>query len=102
MIEILIEKPHPSILKRCPMDQSDAIQIIEAGREHLVTLIPLFDAYRVFYEMESDLQGARSYLGERIRKQESVIFLALSGRKVDDCPHFHPATAAAHGPARGP
>ena len=63
------------------MDQSDAIQIIEAGREHLVTLIPLFDAYRVFYEMESDLQGARSYLGERIRKQESVIVLALSGRK---------------------
>jgi GNAT superfamily N-acetyltransferase len=63
------------------MDRLDTINIIEAGREHLVTLTLLFDAYRVFYERESDPQGARYYLEERIRNRESVIFLALAAGK---------------------
>ena len=63
------------------MDQLDDIKIIEASREHLDMLAPLFDAYRVFYEMESDAQGARSYLEQRLINRESVIFLALSAGK---------------------
>jgi ribosomal protein S18 acetylase RimI-like enzyme len=37
---------------------------------------PLFDAYRQFYQRPADLALARSYLEERMRRQESVILVA--------------------------
>jgi ribosomal protein S18 acetylase RimI-like enzyme len=49
---------------------------------HLVTLqdlsalVKLFDAYRVFYEKESDPLGVREFLSERISRGDSVIFVA--------------------------
>jgi ribosomal protein S18 acetylase RimI-like enzyme len=36
----------------------------------------LFDAYRQFYRREADLVGARRFIGERLERAESVIFLA--------------------------
>ncbi len=38
-------------------------------------LVKLFDAYRVFYKKASDLDGARQFLSDRIRQNESVIYL---------------------------
>lgn len=55
------------------------ITIIEAGLEHLELLVPLFDAYRQFYQQSSDLEGARHYLTTRIEQEETVIFIALRG-----------------------
>ncbi|MDT0607243.1 GNAT family N-acetyltransferase [Croceitalea rosinachiae] len=52
------------------------LKVVRAGHEHLEALIPLFDAYRVFYEQVSDLNAAKSFLVNRIAKNESVIFLA--------------------------
>jgi ribosomal protein S18 acetylase RimI-like enzyme len=49
--------------------------------EHLEILVPLFDAYRVFYEQPSDLERARTFLLERIQNFESVIYLAFDGEK---------------------
>jgi GNAT superfamily N-acetyltransferase len=40
---------------------------------------PLFDAYRQFYGQRSDVPAARAFLDERLRRDESVIFLALAG-----------------------
>ena len=40
------------------------------------TVVPLFDAYRQFYDMPSDLPRANAYLQVRLRLGESVIFLA--------------------------
>ncbi len=37
----------------------------------------LFDAYRQFYEQAPDLALATHFIGERMRKHESVILLAL-------------------------
>lgn len=37
----------------------------------------LFDAYRVFYEMESNISEAEFFLTERISNKESEIFVAL-------------------------
>lgn len=37
----------------------------------------LFDFYRQFYEQPSDLYSAKKFLSERIKKKESVIFLAI-------------------------
>ncbi|WP_284042087.1 GNAT family N-acetyltransferase [Flagellimonas myxillae] len=38
---------------------------------------PLFDAYRVFYGQESDMEAAKNFLLERFNNAENVVFLAL-------------------------
>lgn len=35
----------------------------------------LFDAYRIFYEKESDLAGAKQFLYDRLLNNESVIYI---------------------------
>jgi ribosomal protein S18 acetylase RimI-like enzyme len=47
--------------------------------EELFAVAPLFDAYRVFYKAASDPAGAREFLYERWRLQESVLFVAYEG-----------------------
>ena len=49
-----------------------------AGLEDLDGAAPLFDAYRQFYGQRSDLATARAFLAERLRRDESVIFLAVA------------------------
>jgi len=50
--------------------------IVQADKNHIPDLAPLFDAYRVFYKQESDIESAEKFLSERITNNESVIFLA--------------------------
>lgn len=50
---------------------------LRATIAELETLIPLFDAYRVFYQQASDPLMARTFLSERFQHQDSVIFLAV-------------------------
>lgn len=38
-------------------------------------LAELFDAYRVFYRKESDLDAAKDFLSERVKQKESAIFV---------------------------
>jgi len=45
----------------------------------LKQLTELFDLYRMFYKQESDLEGAKQFLSERISKDESAVFIALDG-----------------------
>jgi GNAT superfamily N-acetyltransferase len=40
-------------------------------------IVPLFDAYRQFYRQPSDLKLAHSFLLDRFRNNESIIFLAF-------------------------
>ncbi len=58
------------------------IQIIRADASHLESIVPLFDAYRQFYKRASDLEAARTYLRERLERDECVVFLALEDRKA--------------------
>jgi ribosomal protein S18 acetylase RimI-like enzyme len=60
--------------------------LVQAGVAHLDQLVPMFDAYRVFYQQASDPVAARAYLEERLRQAESAIFMAQD-----------PVTAAAWG-----
>jgi GNAT superfamily N-acetyltransferase len=52
------------------------LHIQTATLEQLEEIVPLFDAYRVFYQQESDLERARAFIRERLYLRESVIFLA--------------------------
>lgn len=50
-----------------------------ATLEDLGPLSALFDAYRRFYGAAKDVEGAREFLRERIRKAESAVFVATEG-----------------------
>ncbi|MFS4468125.1 GNAT family N-acetyltransferase [Maribacter sp. 2210JD10-5] len=50
--------------------------VLQANITHLEDIVPLFNEYRIFYGMESDENAARTFLKERIIKEESIIFLA--------------------------
>ncbi|MEO1216498.1 MAG: GNAT family N-acetyltransferase [Bacteroidota bacterium] len=58
------------------------MDIIKAGIADLDLVVPLFDAYRQFYEQNADIEKVRAFLHTRIQREESVIFLALmEGRR---------------------
>ncbi len=58
------------------------IQIRNARIEDIKALAELFNAYRVFYEMESNLPEAEIFLQQRITKSESQIFIAEDENKI--------------------
>lgn len=58
------------------------IQIKRAHQGHLNELVHLFDAYRMFYKKESNLEGAKHFLSERMQQKESIIFVALMEEKL--------------------
>jgi ribosomal protein S18 acetylase RimI-like enzyme len=52
------------------------MSILHATIDHLPLIVPLFDAYRQFYGQRSDLSGASMFLRDRLRNNDSIIFLA--------------------------
>lgn len=60
---------------------SDTIQIVQADLSHVEAVAEVFNAYRQYYGQQSDLEGAKRFLAERIVNQESVIFLALANNQ---------------------
>jgi ribosomal protein S18 acetylase RimI-like enzyme len=54
----------------------------KAGIEDVVLLEKLFDDYRVFYEKETDVLRANEFLTDRIKKNDSEIFLAETNDKI--------------------
>lgn len=55
--------------------------VIKADKTHLDLIAPLFNLYRQFYAQPSDPAKARDFIKERLDKEDSVIFLALSENK---------------------
>jgi len=58
------------------------IEIRRANRNDIAAIVPLFDAYRVFYEQQSDEKAAKHFLEERLTKSESIVFLAYENQKA--------------------
>ena len=56
-----------------------AVRIVRAGLGDIDLVAPLFDSYRQFYEQPPDPAAAREYVGQRVSRDESVVFLALVG-----------------------
>jgi ribosomal protein S18 acetylase RimI-like enzyme len=55
------------------------LRVVRAASKDLEDIVPLFDGYRQFYGQRSDPSAARAFLGERIKRDESVIYLAYTG-----------------------
>jgi ribosomal protein S18 acetylase RimI-like enzyme len=45
-------------------------------------IAPLFDAYRQFHDCAADLDLARSFIGERLERSESTIFVARRSARI--------------------
>jgi ribosomal protein S18 acetylase RimI-like enzyme len=58
--------------------------IKQAGIEDIESIIPLFTAYRAFYNIESDPVELRDYLYERLKNNQCVIFLASIDEATTD------------------
>jgi ribosomal protein S18 acetylase RimI-like enzyme len=54
---------------------STQLNIERAERRHIAEIAPLFDAYRRFYGQVDDPR-ARSFLEQRVARDESVVFVA--------------------------
>lgn len=50
--------------------------INQATIQDLDQLTFLFDSYRVFYKMKSDIAGARAFISDRLTTGDSIIFVA--------------------------
>jgi len=57
-------------------DARAALAIVRVGPGEVERVVPLFDAYRRFSGEPADLAASHSFLGERVARGESVIFLA--------------------------
>lgn len=69
-----------------------AVTTRRAVQGDLDAIAPLFDAYRQFYEKPADPALARRFLDERIRKDESVIFVAVdAGGTIVGFTQLYPA-----------
>ncbi len=53
------------------------MKIIKAQYSDLDLVATLFDEYRVFYRMDSDLSKAKGFISERLEQNDSVIFYAI-------------------------
>jgi len=68
--------------------------IIKAEIKHLNDLVPLFNGYRVFYKKQSDLDGAKAFLKQRLEKQDTIIYIAYAEDKAIGFMHlFHSFTS---------
>lgn len=55
------------------------LQVLRASAEHAPEVAPLFDAYRAFFTGKSNEAESFAFLQERLKNDDSAIFLALNG-----------------------
>ena len=57
------------------------MEIYQATIEDLEGVSNLFNAYRMFYEQTSDVEGAKGYIQKRLENEDSVIFIVKNNQK---------------------
>ncbi|MEM9076548.1 MAG: GNAT family N-acetyltransferase [Bacteroidota bacterium] len=58
------------------------MEIKMATQGDIKQIVPLFNAYRIFYGKPSEIEAARTFLMERFAKSENIIFIALEKEQV--------------------
>lgn len=57
------------------------MEIRKAGPTDLDQLAELFNQYRIFYKKESDVKAGKQFLSDRMKNNESEIFIAIDEEK---------------------
>lgn len=73
----------------------DALTVRQATIHDLPVLVPLFDGYRRFYQRPSDPAGAHTFLLERFRHAQSVVFLAFKAEQALGFTQLYPSFSSA-------
>ena len=58
---------------------ANPVRIVRASAADVERIAPLFDAYRRFYKQKPAPSAARAFIADRLKRDESVVFLALDG-----------------------
>ena len=58
------------------------IEIVHAQPAHADAIAPMFDSYRCWYGMQSDPEGARYFISQRLIQNESEIFFARHQEEI--------------------
>lgn len=66
-----------------------------ATLEDIPAIEPLFNLYREFYKMESDKEGARQFLTDRLANNESIIIYAKEADEVVGFTQLFPTFSSA-------
>ncbi|MEH7225413.1 GNAT family N-acetyltransferase [Bacillus sp. JJ1566] len=66
------------------------MEIYQATIEDLEGVSNLFNMYRMFYQQESNLEGAKTYIKERIESKESVIFVVKDNQSYVGFTQLYP------------
>jgi GNAT superfamily N-acetyltransferase len=67
------------------------VHVRQATVADLDLLVPLFDAYRQFYRLPGDIDGARRFLHDRFANNQSVIFVAFEGPTAVGLTQLYPS-----------
>lgn len=67
------------------------LTIRQAAPSDLDRLAPLFDGYRRFYRQPSDMEGAKRFLLDRLRFNQSIIFIAFQGNEAVGFTQLYPS-----------
>lgn len=66
------------------------MKIYQATIEDLDGVSNLFNFYRMFYEQASDIEGAKTYIKNRIENKESIIFVVKDNDKYVGFTQLYP------------
>ena len=66
------------------------IEIRKATAEDAAIVAPLFDAYRMFYKQQPDIDGAFNFINERLQQNESDIFIAFINNEAVGFTQLYP------------
>lgn len=67
-----------------------SVVVRRAGADDLDVLVPLFDAYRVFYRQPGDLAAAQDFLAQRLQLEQSAILIAERGQDAVGFTQLYP------------
>lgn len=66
------------------------IVIKKATVKDIDTATPLFNAYRIWYHQQPDMEKAKAFLTERLRNNDSAIYLAYAGDEAAGFMQLYP------------
>jgi ribosomal protein S18 acetylase RimI-like enzyme len=62
--------------------QEKIIEIAAANDNNIIDIAHLFNDYRIFYNKQSDIEGAKKFIFERFQNKESFIFSAFLNKEI--------------------
>lgn len=65
------------IAKHNSLQSAPVMKIQQATSNDIDEIARLFDLYRQFYQCRSDIELSRNFIGDRLKHNESTIFIAL-------------------------